>query len=359
MRESSSDSDEFVEWHSKKTTLADHAIGMIYSHVPTRILSGRAMLRQRDHNALIALEEKRSDCTLCETDVSTTDEDDFTGWAPELQRVCEDSISFGRVTTHQERFVKKKWKRKENRECTRTVIPAPIPQGWAHVISPYTKVEAWDGECTCDGPCKYTACRQLKADLRNFNHSLLGSCAKFSGIYVNCDWGSEFCLADFQHMQLGELMDAGMLFIWVPIECSLEVIRAARSMGFELKDTLTWIKKHVNNRITQKHGYFFMESKETLYLFRRVDKQGRNTHFELRHQRSSDTFFGFLRFDPSLFPPLLFVTVFLCSVEPEKEIRPHEHILDVMEKMIAGEHRQFLFLYLCSLPWHKCRCTHD
>lgn len=76
----------------------------------------------------------------------------------------------------------------------------------------------------------------------------------------------------------------------------MDVVLEMEKMRFFMVESLTWVKKEVNNRISQLPDKYFLHSKETMLIFRRRDEKGKNFAFNMHHQRNSDVYFGFRRY---------------------------------------------------------------
>ena len=133
-------------------------------------------------------------------------------------------------------------------------------------------------------------------------------------------------------LHLERLVPRGFIWIWVPKHFAHKVTLALEDLRFFYVESLTWIKMHVNNRISMSKSRYFNNSKLTMYIFRRRDKTGRTYPIDMRHQRNSDVHLGFIRTDS----------------ETHRELRPDEHVCKLVETMLPPEPaRHFLFLYVC------------
>lgn len=107
-------------------------------------------------------------------------------------------------------------------------------------------------------------------------------------------------LAEFAKLPIGEIIPidyGGMLFIWVPSELTMQVNDICEQWGFLLVEHATWIMRNIRHQIENRESNLFGISKQNLMLYRRTKKNGKTFNkLELRHQRTSDSYFDFVRF---------------------------------------------------------------
>lgn len=107
-------------------------------------------------------------------------------------------------------------------------------------------------------------------------------------------------LLEFSKLPIGELIPndyGGMLFIWVPSELTMQVNDICENWGFLLVEHATWIMRNISYQIENRESNLLGISKSNLLLYRRTKKNGKNFNkLELRHQRTSDSYFDFVRF---------------------------------------------------------------
>lgn len=332
MRESSPELDKITLKRAKqKLTMPELTTRMLFHNTSTCIGSARAIPQAEEYELLMTKERETRkpvfDEGVCESARSTTDDEDFEGWDTELRSGVSQVPYFGNVVTHQNFWVKKRSKRTMKGDVLKTVIPNPIPRTWARRIKPlYVTGEEEEKSCRfCKSLTVFTAYvigarRHLFFNLQNVRHKFLG---RFDGIYLNWKWQSSqmddgFSLHDFvclcfsaqeaesfyccqENLHLNELMDSGMLFVWIKKTQCLQVMRSAAKMGFRYRESLTWVKQNVANRIITEPSPFFNKSSEKMLIFRRVNSRGKNVRFELGHQRNCDTHLACVRKDPGVF----------------------------------------------------------
>ena len=89
-----------------------------------------------------------------------------------------------------------------------------------------------------------------------------------------------------------------MLFMWIPSELTIEIVDICESWGFLLVEHATWIRRNVSYRIENYQTNLIGSSKENLLLFRRAKSNLKSFgRLELRHQRTSDSYFDFQRYN--------------------------------------------------------------
>ena len=83
----------------------------------------------------------------------------------------------------------------------------------------------------------------------------------------------------------------GFIFIWVEKRLISDVLDVLLTFGFKYVENLVWVRQDINNKVLQEDAAYFRRSKSTLLMCRKAS----NKHVELRHQRSPDVVFDFVR----------------------------------------------------------------
>jgi len=106
-------------------------------------------------------------------------------------------------------------------------------------------------------------------------------------------------LDEFKSIPMGRVVpdnEGAMLFIWVPSELTMQVNEICESWGFLLVEHATWILRNLSWQIMNRESNLTGISKSNLLLFRRTKKNGKSYNkLELRHQRTSDSYFDYVR----------------------------------------------------------------
>ena len=109
-------------------------------------------------------------------------------------------------------------------------------------------------------------------------------------------------LDDFAKMPIGQIVPdtvGAMLFIWVPSELTMQINDICEDWGFVLVEHATWIMRNLSWQICNRRSNLLGISKCNLLLYRRAKKNMKNyPTLELRHQRTSDSHFDFVRYHP-------------------------------------------------------------
>jgi len=112
--------------------------------------------------------------------------------------------------------------------------------------------------------------------------------------------GGNVKLSDFAKLPISEVIPdtvGAMLFIWVPSELTMQINEICESWGFLLVEHATWILRNLSYQIENRQSNLFGISKCNLLLYRRTKKNGKSFNkLELRHQRTSDSYFDFVRY---------------------------------------------------------------
>jgi N6-adenosine-specific RNA methylase IME4 len=180
----------------------------------------------------------------------------------------------------------------------RILIPKKIPNSWAKHIAPYRPPVL---------PPDVKGATYIETSMEHLKLSQLTSAGTFEAILMDPPWdlrppspkGAEEEVEGprtaITPEELGRwritnnLIPRGFLFIWVEKELIPRVFRMAKRWQFEYVENLVWVRKRVNNRLERKPYKYLCKSKITLLIFRKAGE------IELRHQRSPDVCFDFLK----------------------------------------------------------------
>ncbi len=215
-----------------------------------------------------------------------------------------------------------------------TKIPKEITSSWAKKIQPYTppgaihKHTEWrDGDVT-----KSEDTFHCKAEIpENSEHKVVPSILDLDikaelkargpceGIVLSPPWREarldqtdnvnnlSYGIVPEDLLQLklddDQILKTGFVYIWTPKHLILRVLRALEKMGFHYVENAICVKQSVNNSYLCEPSTLFRQSKETLLICRRGTKSkhtGKITwrKVEIRHQRTSDVHFDFIKPDP-------------------------------------------------------------
>jgi len=109
-------------------------------------------------------------------------------------------------------------------------------------------------------------------------------------------------LADFARLPMASVVPdtvGCMLFMWIPSELTMQVNEICEQWGFLLVEHATWIMRNLRYQIENRESHLLGLSKHNLMLYRRTKKNGKSFNkLELRHQRTSDSYFDFARTHP-------------------------------------------------------------
>ncbi|TPX62081.1 hypothetical protein PhCBS80983_g00734 [Powellomyces hirtus] len=167
------------------------------------------------------------------------------------------------------------------------IPPVPIPRAWVKFIAPYSAPNP-----------KLEGCRYHEQDVLTFNLKSLGN--RFQAVHMDPPLllpGEESTPGKISVDQLSKLdipsiIPCGFLFIWAEKELTPHILRVTHAWGFRYVENFAWIKRERNNRIAQQASRYFNKSKMTCFIFRKEQKTG---DVELRHQRSPDCEFDFIK----------------------------------------------------------------
>mmetsp|Transcript_21417 Transcript_21417/g.46697 ORF Transcript_21417/g.46697 Transcript_21417/m.46697 type:complete len:553 (-) Transcript_21417:507-2165(-) len=117
------------------------------------------------------------------------------------------------------------------------------------------------------------------------------------------------------------LLKSGFVYVWTPKHLILRVLRALEKMDFHYVENAVFVKQHVHNAFVCEPSRYFRQSKETLLICRRGTKTKSGKiqweKVEIRHQRTSDVHFEFLRTD-----------------ENKVHLYPHSYVHNMAETML-------------------------
>lgn len=103
-----------------------------------------------------------------------------------------------------------------------------------------------------------------------------------------------------QSMSLGRLVSKGFVFLWIPFEHTLGMVKEMEDMNFKLVESIVWIKKNLNNHPRLERTPYKLSGatgKETVYVFRRRKTKRKFYSLHMMHQRHSDVIEAFVKFD--------------------------------------------------------------
>lgn len=193
-------------------------------------------------------------------------------------------------------------------------IPAyPIPRSWLKPVMQIDtrSVEEYKGYhyaerdiCSMTNPKDYffsnNAAKVYRAVLMDPPFDLSDSPVHIQD--ESQDTSGNVTLADFKKIPMDRICpdtEGAMMFIWVPGELTMQVNEICESWGFLLVEHATWMHKNLSWQIMNRQSKLCGLSKSNLLLFRRAKKNMKAyTRLELRHQRTSDSYFDYVRYHP-------------------------------------------------------------
>ena len=121
-------------------------------------------------------------------------------------------------------------------------------------------------------------------------------------------------------------------FVWVRKDLISKVCDAMAELHFYYVESLCWVKQQVNNTMARQPSPYICTTHETLLMFRRgkLKKEGEldvvwthsmGTHFEMRHQRTEDVCFDFVRPLPG-------------STNSKDESKPDQFCYNMVERLL-------------------------
>jgi len=102
--------------------------------------------------------------------------------------------------------------------------------------------------------------------------------------------------ADLRRLKLDNprIVEVGFIFIWVEKQHIAEVLDVFEEWQFKYVENIKWVRYAAHHRLMVQPYRFFNASKLTLLLARKMtDKR-----VEIRHQRTPDVIFDFVRYEP-------------------------------------------------------------
>ena len=117
----------------------------------------------------------------------------------------------------------------------------------------------------------------------------------------------------------------GFIFIWVSKEDILAVTEYCYKHRFVYVENLTWVQLSPNNSISQRSSPCIRRGHHTLYIFRKASEKTKE--IELKHQRSPDVVFDFMR------------------VDERGNLRPPKAVYDSIETLLPQGKGKLLELY--------------
>eukprot|EP01025_Chloroclados_australasicus_P033872 TRINITY_DN3464_c1_g1_i2.p1 TRINITY_DN3464_c1_g1~~TRINITY_DN3464_c1_g1_i2.p1 ORF type:complete len:409 (-),score=31.85 TRINITY_DN3464_c1_g1_i2:303-1472(-) len=117
---------------------------------------------------------------------------------------------------------------------------------------------------------------------------------QYLGILINQGWDTD-CSCDvsiLKKMNLQTLVPSGFIFMWLEKHQIQGIKKLMSQYNFQYVENLTWVTISDENEILKEEGNYCGQSHKSMYIFRKFGKE-----VELRHQRSPDVVFDYLRLD--------------------------------------------------------------
>ncbi|KNC98777.1 uncharacterized protein SPPG_05756 [Spizellomyces punctatus DAOM BR117] len=167
------------------------------------------------------------------------------------------------------------------------IPPVPIPRSWVKLITSYAPPSG-----------DIEGCRYFEDDILHFNMKPLGN--RFQVVHMNPPFlmpdeeptSGKISMKQFEKLDIPAIIPFGFLFIWAEKELTPDILRATQSWGFRYVENFAWIKRERSNKIARQSSRYFNKSKTTCLILRKERKEG---DVELRHQRSPDCEFDFIK----------------------------------------------------------------
>ena len=186
-------------------------------------------------------------------------------------------------------LVRRKVKVMDPNEIQYIRIPAaPIPLSWGRTIAPFT-------------PPKTERNRENSAEIicvdkvADISSGMLPE-SPCEAVLINSKWYKGKSLDEaverLASLPIQSLVPYGFVFVWTPKELAHKVCKQMQTWGYAYIENLTWVWMLPNNTIFEGQSQYAKKSHLTLYMFRAVD---RTQNIELRHQRSPDVVFDYLK----------------------------------------------------------------
>ncbi|KAI9102543.1 hypothetical protein DFS34DRAFT_591178 [Phlyctochytrium arcticum] len=167
------------------------------------------------------------------------------------------------------------------------IPPVPVSRSWVKIIKPFATLTK-----------RVEGCRYFETPVMEYNLKSLGD--RFQVIHMDpplllpgeSPTPNKISVADLGSLDIPSILPVGFLFIWVEKELIPQILKITQKWGFRYVENFAWIKRECNNRIAQQASQYFNKSKTTCLIFRKERKDG---DVEMRHQRSPDCEFDFLK----------------------------------------------------------------
>jgi len=172
------------------------------------------------------------------------------------------------------------------------IPPPPFPPTWVHTVVEDVEENA-EKNLRGSHYIEMDVIQMKKQDLPHTDYLAILVDAPF--LLKNQDSEGILTMSDLSKLELGELTKNGILFVWTPSELILSVTETVEKWGFLFVEHATWVKQNTNNTFHVSHGVFFNVCKSNLLLFRKSIGKGKYGKLELRHQRTSDVYFDYMK----------------------------------------------------------------
>ncbi|PVU85357.1 hypothetical protein BB560_007057 [Smittium megazygosporum] len=164
------------------------------------------------------------------------------------------------------------------------IPPYPIPNAWAKPISHYSPMEYNNfssKEVSCILSLKWPTNNKYQAIYMDPPLKYIKS--------VPTDENSP----NISKIPVNKMLaPGGFVFVWCEKEFMPELFTIAETVwGLRYVENFCWVKKNTNNQISKQPSKYFCRSKVTCFIFRALGD------LEMRHQRSPDCVFDFIKSD--------------------------------------------------------------
>lgn len=167
------------------------------------------------------------------------------------------------------------------------IPPSPIPLSWGRTVAPLTP-QKQEGH-------KESAVVIEVDSVTKLNPSMLPH-AVCEGVLVNSKWyrglNHDAAIQRLESLPLKRIVPYGIVCVWTPKELVQQVCKTMLQKGYAYIENMTWVYMVPNNTIYTGDSQYARLSHLTLYMFRAID---RSVNIELRHQRSPDVVFDYLK----------------------------------------------------------------
>ena len=119
----------------------------------------------------------------------------------------------------------------------------------------------------------------INCDVRYFDWKKFGQNQKFDVILMDPPWliaklvtrgvnieYAQLITSDIENMPLQYVQDNGFLFMWVIAARLMDGIKMMRNWGYNVIQTINWVKVSRTGRYMPSNGYYFQHNKETLLV---------------------------------------------------------------------------------------------